>query len=141
MKQLSEARKIMDESVEGEYSGKIEDSIANESKSESRKRKGEKQGLDYVKELNKHTANPLRHDSTLSYSSEQLRLLRKRQALHGAVKGLESAGKNSVGSMYIRGEDIPDFKNEVTVSRSSFYRDKDKFNVTAQSGKRSRRSP
>lgn len=141
MKQLSEARKIMDESMEGEYSGKIEESAANESKSENRKRKGEKQGLDYVKELNKHTASTLRHDSTLTYSSEQLRLLRKRQALHGAVKGLSNAGKNSIDSMYVNGEDIPDFKNEVTVSRSSFYSDRNKFNVTAQSGKRTRRSP
>ena len=91
----------------------------------------------YKEELNKHTVmTPL--DSSTSYSSNQLALLRKQRALQERLKAYNKQTPFSRDTdHYLMTKDVPDFKNEVVQSRNSAHAAMDPFfTEVARNGRR-----
>ena len=143
--QLTQAQKILEEKVQnlqpknhekiidgnGSNSGDLMDSSVSETTSKS-----------YLASLNQHTTMSLTSDSSLEYSTQQLKLLRKKEMLTKKLKHHVGTTRyaRDVDQIYISNKDIPDFKDEVQISRGSFYRNKSPFNPVVSNGRRVTRS-
>ena len=120
---LAKAKEILEGN--GYSSGKLEDSEVGDNTSKL-----------YKASLNKYTSMPIL-DTSLKHSSSQLALLRKQRALHERMARYNKRTLFSPDSdKVMMGTDLPNFKNEVSVSRNSAYAEMNPFNPVAKNGRR-----
>ena len=133
MQHLAKARDIIENGrsvrrsagSSGYSSGDLKDSEVND-----------KTSALYKQSLEKHTVMPVL-DSSLSYSSSQLGILRKKRALQQRLKAYNSKTPFSHDTdKMLMSRDIPNFKDEMITSRNSAYKAMNPFNVVAKNGKR-----
>ena len=120
---LAKAKEILEGN--GYSSGKLEDSEVGDNTSKL-----------YKASLNKYTSMPIL-DTSLKHSSSQLALLRKRRVLHERMKRYNKQTLFSPDTdKMVMSTDIPNFKNEVSVSRNSAYADMNPFNPVVKNARR-----
>ena len=127
MSALSTAKGILENKMigQGSSSGNIEDSEVGRTTSGN-----------YKQMLGRHTVMPVL-DSSLNHSTSQLMLLRKQRMLHEKMRSYKRYKKFGHDTdQVLMATDIPDFKDEVTLSRASEYSSRNPFNPVAKNGKR-----
>ena len=122
MKHLSKAKEILGDDGNGYSSGNLDDSEVADKTSKS-----------YKKSLDKYTVTPAL-DSSISYSTEQLKILRKQKLIQERIKQHNSKTFFSPDTdrMLIT-KDIPNFKDQITASRNAAYKAMNPF-TTVQKG-------
>ena len=111
MKHLSKAKEILGDDGNGYSSGKIDDSEV-----------ADKTSLSYKKSLDKYTVTQTL-DSSISYSTEQLKILRKKQSIQDRIKQHNSKTIFAPDTdKMLMTKDIPNFKAQITASRNAAYK-------------------
>ena len=115
-----------DHSVASGYSsGNLEDSEVNDKTSKR-----------YKESLSQYTTTPVL-DSSVTHSTTLLKALRKQRMLHEKMKQYNSRTPFQPDTdKMLLSRDIPNFKDEVQVSRNSAYSAMNPFNIVVKNGRR-----
>jgi len=111
----------------GFTSGSLDDSCLGGTKNER-----------YMERMSRHTVMDLSVDMSLDVSDKQLKAMRERKALHDRLNARLKKTRHGrdTDRIFLGEEEIPNYKDEVTVSRRSVHNDINKFNIVGGSGKR-----
>ena len=120
MESLAKAKEILDGAVSGYSTGRIEDSEVAQNTS-----------------IEQYTDRPVLRDNS-NHNVKQLALLRKRRKLNERIRQHQSEqyyGHDS-DPIGILTKDVPNFHDEVSVSRQSAYSRMNPFTAVAKNGRR-----